>query len=178
MFKIPDRVADLFGDHELRVEFERALKAANCFNQGQRMYLDDGPFSGAVQVVDQALQAVDLAAIAEGDRNMVAGVRALSRQLKLSGYAMAQAREAKEFARDDWRELLSFVRTGIDDWEAQAGHDGPALCEQRIVDLCEHFLSGTNPAEDRNDSYAALRQLATHFSGNAGFRSEWALRVS
>ncbi|MFJ4840065.1 hypothetical protein [Streptomyces sp. NPDC088746] len=177
MFKIPDRVADLFGDHRIRDEFEQALRAADSFYQGQRIYLDDGPFSGAVQVVYQTLEDIDLAEVPEGDRSMVAGVRALARQLKLSGYAMGLARDADERVRDDWRELLAFTRTGLDGWDAQADHDGPVLCAQWIVDPCEYYMSGAGSAEDRDDCSAALRQLATHFSGNSGFRPEWALRV-
>ncbi|MFG3173607.1 hypothetical protein ACGFZC_00885 [[Kitasatospora] papulosa] len=177
MFRIPDRVADLFGDQRILGEFEQALKAADCFHPGQRMYLDGGPFSGAVQVVYQTLEDVDLAKAPEADRRMVAGVRTLARQLKLSGYAMAQVRDAEEKARGDWPELLAFARAALNSWETGAGHDGPTLCAQWIVDPCEYFLSSGSPGEDRDDSYAALRQLATHFSGYAGFRQEWTLRV-
>ncbi|MGW1469129.1 hypothetical protein ACWCPT_32880 [Streptomyces sp. NPDC002308] len=176
MFEIPDRVADLFGDQRIRGEFEQAPKAADCFHQGRRMYLDDGLFSGAVQVVCQALEDIDLSKV-QRRRGMVAGVRALARQLRPSGYAMARAREAREHSGDDGRDLLTFTRSGLDGWEARAGHDWPALCAQWIVDLCEYFLSGGSP-EYRDDSYATLRRLATHFSGNPGFRPEWTFRVA
>lgn len=172
-----DRTADLFGDQGIRDEFEQALKAAGRFQQSQRMYLDDGPFSGAVQVVDAALQDLDLKAVAPDDHAMVAGVRALARQLKLTGYAMAHARQAGEPARDDWPKLLTFVRQQFTGWEEQAGHGGPTLCVQWIVDPCEHFLSRLGPVEDRDDAYAALRQLATRFGGAHGFQRAWALRV-
>ncbi|MFE4797178.1 hypothetical protein ACFRFL_19205 [Streptomyces sp. NPDC056708] len=96
MFNIPDRTADLLGDQGIRDEFGEALRAAGRFQQSQRKYLDDGPFSGAIQVVDQALQDLDLATVAADDRAMVAGVRTPARQLKLTGHAMAYAREAGE----------------------------------------------------------------------------------
>ncbi|MGW5272109.1 hypothetical protein ACWEQP_05900 [Streptomyces sp. NPDC004044] len=177
MLNVPDRTAVLFGDQAIRDEFEQALKAAGRFHQNQRIYLDDGPFSGAVQVVGQALEDLDLHDVADEDRSMVAGVRTLARQIKFTGYAMAYARTASDPARNDWPELLAFVRQQFTSWAEQEDHDGPARCAHRIVDPCEQILSAAGPAEDRGDAYAALRHLATLFAGASGFHQEWALRV-
>lgn len=96
---------------------------------------------------------------------MVADVRALARQLKLTGYAVACARETGERARDDRPRLLTFVRKQFAGWEERADRDGPTLCAQRTVDPCVHALSGSGPVENRADAYAALRRLATRFGG-------------
>lgn len=159
MLKVPDRTADLFGDQAIRDEFEQALKAAGRFHQHQRVYLNDGPFSGAVQVVDQALEDLDLHTVADEERVMVAGVRTLAKQLKLAGFAMCYARTAGDLAWDDWPELLAFVRRHFASRAEQEDHDGPARCAGRIVDPCEQILSADGLAEERDDAYAALRHL-------------------
>lgn len=177
MFKIPDRTADLFGNQAIRDEFEQALKAAGCYHNGQRMYLDGGPFSGAVQIVDQSLRDIDLATLPAADRAFVASVRTLAKHLKWTGYAMTYAREAGDGVKDDWPELLAFVQMQCAAWAQQETHEGPARCVQRIVEPCEQLLQTGNPPADRDDAYAALRQLATRFAGTPGFKRAWALRV-
>ncbi|MFI1619665.1 hypothetical protein ACH4VT_22270 [Streptomyces lydicus] len=178
VFRIPDRTADLFSDPTIREEFKQALKVAGRLRQHQLMYLDDGPFSGAVRVTADALEDLDLVdALPGGDPRTVAGVRTLARQLQLTGYAMWHARDVGDQANDDWPDLLAFVRQQCAGWSAQADHDGPQRCLTRIVDLCEPLLDRRQPQENRRDAYAALRHFATLFSGAAGFQVDWLLHT-
>lgn len=121
------------------------------------MYLDSGPFSGAVQITHDALTGVDLTDLAPDDRRFVGGVRTLARELRASGYAMHQARQADDRAHSDWPQLLVFVRRGFVTWSEQVYHDGAQRCRECIIGPCEELLDRSAAATDRDDAYAVLR---------------------
>ncbi|MFE9400027.1 hypothetical protein [Streptomyces flavidovirens] len=176
MFEIPDRTSDLFGADAIRDEFQQALKTAGCFHRGHLMYLDSGPFSGAVQITHDALTGVDLTDLAPDDRRFVGGVRTLARELRASGYAMHQARQADDRAHSDWPQLLVFVRRGLVTWSEQVYHDGAQRCRECIIGPCEELLDRSAAATDRDDVYAVLRHFASLFAGSHCFQPRWLLQ--
>ncbi|MFF3094114.1 hypothetical protein [Streptomyces cyaneofuscatus] len=177
MFRIPDRVADLFGDHATRVEFQRALLAAGQVQGYEMKYLEDGPFSEVARITHGRLHGVDLQTVPEDQRSLVAGARALSRRLITSGYAIHEAAKAGERAQDDWSELLTFTR-GKCELSAQiADNVGWERCYTYILDRAEAALGAGQPAEDRDAGYAVLRHLASFYRADADFRSSWYIQV-
>ncbi|MGA5473845.1 hypothetical protein ACPCUK_34380 [Streptomyces arboris] len=177
MFRIPDRVADLFGDHATRVEFQRALLAAGQVQGYEMKYLEDGPFSEVARITYRQLKVFDWAALSEDQRELVAGAKALSHRLITSGYAIDEASKAGAHAADDWPELLAFVqrkcaaRVGLPD------HDGWERCYTHIIGRAEAALQQDRPAEDRDAGHAVLRHFASFFSGDAGFERRWFIQV-
>ncbi|MFJ6316111.1 hypothetical protein ACIQJW_08520 [Streptomyces californicus] len=177
MFKIPDRVADLFGDDAIRVEFQQALLAAGQVQGHEMKYLEDGPFSEAARITHGRLHGVDLQTIPEDQRSLVAGAKALAHRLITSGYAIHEAATAGERAQDDWSELLAFAR-GKCEFSAQiADNMGWERCSAYILDRAEAALGGGQPAEDRDAGYAVLRHLASFYRADPGFQPSWYIQV-
>lgn len=175
MFKIPDRVADLFGDDTIRVEFQWALLAAGQV-QGYE-YLEDGPFSEIARITYRRLKDFDRAALPEDQRELVAGAKALSHRLITSGYAIDEASKADERAADDWPELLAFVQQKCAARVGLPGHDGWERCYTHIISRAATALQQDRPAEDRDAGYAVLRHFASFFSGDAAFERRWFIQV-
>ncbi|MEV5854612.1 MULTISPECIES: hypothetical protein [Streptomyces] len=175
MFKIPDRVADLFSDDTIRVEFQRALLAAGQA-QGHE-YLEHGPFFEVVRVTYRRLKNFDRRVLPEDQRELVAGAKALSHRLITSGYAIHEAAKADEHAADDWPELLAFVEQKCAARLGLSGHDGWERCYTHIISRAETALQQDRPAEGRDAGYAVLRHFASFFSGDAGFERRWYIQV-
>ncbi|MFJ3270139.1 hypothetical protein [Streptomyces sp. NPDC086776] len=110
MFKIPDRVADLFGDHGVRVEFHRALIVTGQVQGNEEKYLEDGPFSEVATVTYQRLAHFDRASLPKRQQESVAGAKALAHRLVTAGYAIDAAATAGQRTNDDWPQLLDFVQ--------------------------------------------------------------------
>ncbi|MYR36389.1 hypothetical protein GTX14_04900 [Streptomyces sp. SID4944] len=177
MFKIPDRVADLFGDQTIRVEFQQALLAVGQVQGYEMKYLEDGPFSEAARITHERLHGVDLQAVPEGQRSLVAGARALSRRLITSGYAIHQAAKAGERAQGDWSDLLAFAREKCAGSAQIADNAGWERCYTYILDRAEAALESERSAEDRDAGYAVLRHLASFYRADAGFQPSWYIQV-
>ncbi|MFH9579153.1 hypothetical protein ACH4MO_14280 [Streptomyces globisporus] len=177
MFKIPDRVADLFGDNAIRVEFQQALLAAGQVQGHEMKYLEDGPFSEVARITHTRLHGVDLQAIPEGQRSLVAGVRGLSRRLITSGYAIHEAAKAGDRAQDDWNELLTFTRRKCEFSAQIADNLGWERCYTYILDRAEAALGSDRSDEDRDAGYAVLRHFASFYRADAGFQSSRFLQV-
>ncbi|MGC5534197.1 hypothetical protein [Streptomyces sp. SR-10] len=177
MFKIPDRVADLFGDDSVRVEFQQALLAAGQVQDYEMKYLEEGPFSEAARITHGRLHGVDLKAVPEGQRSLVAGVRALSRRLITSGYAIHEAANAGERAQSDWSDLLVFAREKCAGSAQNADNAGWKRCTTYILDRAEAALGSDRSDEDRNAGYAVLRHLASFYRVDVGFQPSWYIQV-
>lgn len=177
MFKIPDRVADLFGDNAIRVEFQQALLAAGKVQGHEMKYLEDGPFSEAARITHGRLHEVDLQTVPEDQRSLVAGARALSRRLITSGYAIHKAANSDERAEDDWDDLLTFTREKCAGSAQLADNAGWERCTTYILDRAEAALGSDRSDEDRDAGYAVLRHLASFYRADAGFRSSWYIQV-
>ncbi|MFE5958854.1 hypothetical protein [Streptomyces rubiginosohelvolus] len=177
MFKIPDRVADLCGDDAIRVEFQQALLAAGQVQGYEMQYLEDGPFSEAARITHGRLHGVDLQAVPEVQRSLVAGARALSRRLITSGYAIHEAGKTGDRAQDDWRELLTFARSKCEFSAQVADNVGWERCYTHILDRAEAALGSDRSDEDRDAGYAVLRHFASFYRADAGFQSSWYIKV-
>lgn len=177
MFKIPDHIADYFGDHPTRVEFQRALIAAGQVQDYEMKYLEDGPFSEVTRITYRRLKDFDRAALPEEKRELVAGAKALSHRLITSGYAIDEAAKAGEGAVDDSPELLAFVQQKCAARVGLPGHDGWERCYTHIISRAEAALQQDCAAEDRDAGYAVLRHFASFFSGDAGFERRWYIEV-
>ncbi|MFE6934348.1 hypothetical protein ACFVDT_20265 [Streptomyces sp. NPDC057699] len=177
MFKIPDRVADLFGDHATRVEFHRALLAANQVQGYEEKYLEDGPFSEIARITYQRLKDFDMSALSADRRELVASAKALSHRLITSGYAIDVAAKANGRALDDWPELLAFTREKCEGGARVSDNEGWERCYTHIVDRTEAALQPERPTEDRDAGYAVLRHFASFFSRDAGYERRWFIQV-
>ncbi|MFJ3278498.1 hypothetical protein [Streptomyces halstedii] len=177
MFKIPDRVADLFGDDAIRVEFQQALLAAGQVQGHEMKYLEDGPFSEVARITYRRLRDFDRTALPEDQRELVAGAKALSHRLITSGYAIDEAAKAEEHAADDWPELFAFVQRKCAARVGLPGHNGWERCYTHIIGRAEAALQQDRPAEDHDARYAVLRHFASFFSGDAGFDRRWFIQV-
>ncbi|RPK56259.1 hypothetical protein EES43_24765 [Streptomyces sp. ADI96-02] len=177
MFKISDRVADLFGDHAIRVEFQQALLAAGQLQDHEMKYLEDGPFSEIARITYRRLKDFDRTALPEEKRELVAGAKALSHRLITSGYAIDKAARADEHAAEDWPELLAFVQRKCSARVGLPDHDGWERCYTHIVGRAEAALQTGRASEDRAAGYAVLRHFAYFFSGDVGFERRWYLEV-
>lgn len=177
MFRIPDRVADLFGDHATRVEFQRALLAAGQVQGYEMKYLEDGPFSEVARITYQRLKDFDRARLPEDQRELAAGAKALSHRLITSGYAIDKAARVDEHAADDWPQLLAFVQEKCSARVGLPDHDGWERCYTHIVGRAEAALQAGRTSEDRDAGYAVLRHFAYFFSGDVGFERRWFIEV-
>ncbi|MFJ8923827.1 hypothetical protein ACIREK_30670 [Streptomyces sp. NPDC102415] len=177
MFKIPDRVADLFGDHATRAELHGALLAANQVQDYEQKYLEDGPFSEIARIAYQRLKDFDRSTLSADQRELVAGAKALSHRLITSGYAIDVAAKADEHAVDDWPELLAFVQRKCAARLELPDHEGWERCYTHIVDRAETALQPGRPTEDRDAGYAVLRHFASFFSRDAGYERRWFIQV-
>ncbi|MFC9244589.1 hypothetical protein ACFT7S_11330 [Streptomyces sp. NPDC057136] len=177
MFKIPDRVADLFGDHQLRVEFERALFVAGKLERREERYFQITPFSEAARITYRSLANFDGSLLPAEQRELVAGAKALTHRLITSGYAIDIAAKAGQRVGDDWPQLLDFAqrkcaaRVGLPD------HEGWERCSTYIVSHAEEAIHPKRSTEDRDAAYAVLRHLASFFAGDAGFERAWRIEV-
>ncbi|MYX16171.1 hypothetical protein GTY67_22710 [Streptomyces sp. SID8374] len=177
MFKIPDRVADLFGDHAIQVEFQRALLAASQLQGYEMKYLEDGPFSEIARITYRQLKDFDRTALPEDQRELVAGAKALSHRLITSGYSIHEAAKANESATDDWEELLAFTREKCKGSAQIADNAGWERCYTYILDRAEAALGADRPDEDRDAGYAVLRHLASFHRTDTGFQLRWYIKV-
>ncbi|MGW4834802.1 hypothetical protein [Streptomyces globisporus] len=177
MFKIPDRVADLFGSNAIRVEFQQALLAAGQAQGHEMKYLEDGPFSEVARITYRRLKDFDRSTLPETRRELVASAKALSHRLITSGYAIDEAAKAGEHAADDIPELLAFVQRKCAARVGLPGHDGWERCYTHIVSRAEGALQQDRPAEDRDAGYAVLRHFASFFSRDDGFERRWFIQV-
>ncbi|WP_406190276.1 hypothetical protein OH791_33970 [Streptomyces anulatus] len=175
MFKIPDRVADLFGDDTIRVEFQQALLAAGQV-QGHE-YLEHGPFSEVARITYRRLKDFDGAALPEEQRELVAGAKALSHRLIISGYAIHEAAKANERAADDWSELLAYARAKCEGSARVADNKGWERCYTYILDQAEAALGSDRPDVDRAAGYAVLRHFASFYNADEGFERRWYIQV-
>ncbi|MCX5144641.1 hypothetical protein [Streptomyces sp. NBC_00338] len=177
MFKIPDRAADLFGDHQLRVEFDRALRAAGKFEPREEEWFYTMSFSGAARTSYRRLARFDRASLPTEQRELVAGVKALTHRLITSGYAIDAAAKAGSHVNEDWPDLVDFVqrkctvRVGLPD------HEGWERCFTHIVGRAEAAVQLSRPAEDRDAAYVVLQHFASFFRGDAGFERTWLIEV-
>ncbi|MYR95266.1 MULTISPECIES: hypothetical protein [unclassified Streptomyces] len=177
MFKIPDRVADLFDDDAIRVEFQQALLAVSQVQGYEMKYLEDGPFSEAARITYRRLKDFDRTALPEEQRELVACAKALSHRLITSGYAIDKAARADEHAADDWPELLTFVQRKCSARVGLPDHDGWERCYTHIVGRAEAALQAGRASEYRDAGYAVLRHFAYFFSGDVGYERRWYLEV-
>ncbi|MEU8623335.1 hypothetical protein [Streptomyces sp. NPDC048669] len=177
MFKIPDRVADLFGDHQLRVEFERALLAAGKLAHYEEKYFEDGPFSEAARNTYLRLAGFDRSSLPTEQQELVAGAKALTHRLITSGYAIAAAAKAKQHVSEDWPRLLDFVQRKCAARVGLPGHEGWERCFTHIVDRAEAAIQPSRPSDDRDAAYAVLQHFASFFRGDAGFERAWLIDV-
>jgi hypothetical protein len=175
MFRIPDRVDDLFGDDTIRVEFRRALLAAGQV-QGYE-YLEDGPFSEVARITYQRLKDFDRASLPEDQREPVAGAKALSHRLITSGYAIHEAARANERAGDDWSGLLAYAREKCEGSARIADNKGWERCYIYILDQAEAALGSDRPDEDRDAGYAVLRHFASFYNTDNDFERRWYIQV-
>ncbi|MCX5427934.1 hypothetical protein OHU11_09635 [Streptomyces sp. NBC_00257] len=177
MFNSPDRTADLFGDHRIRVEFEQVLIVAGRLENYEQKYLEDGPFSEAARITYRRLVDFDRAPLPDEQQELVAGAKALAHRLVTAGYAINAAAKADQRATDDWPQLLAFVqqkcaaRVGLLDYE------GWERCFTFIVGRSEEAVQPGRSADDRDAGYAVLRHFASFFSGDAGFEQRWLIEV-
>ncbi|WP_405618851.1 hypothetical protein [Streptomyces sp. NBC_01508] len=177
MFKIPDRVADLFGDHAIRIEVWRALTAAGQTQGYEEKYLEDGPFGEVVLITYGRLKNFDMAALPDDQRELVAGAKALSHRLATAGHAIDLASTADQRANEDWPQLLAFVQQKCAARMGLPGHEGWERCFTYIVGRAEAFVQPTRSAEDRDAGYAVLRHFASFFRRDAGFEQGWLIEV-
>lgn len=177
MFKIPDRVADLFGDDAIRVEFQQALLAVGQVQGHAMRYLEDGPFSEVVRITYGRLRGVDVQALSEDQRELVAGAKALSHRLITSGYAIHEAFQAKERVADDWEELHTFTRERCEGSAQLTDNAGWERCYTYILNGAAVALGADQPAEDRDAGYAVVRHLASFYRADAGFQPSWYIEV-
>ncbi|MDQ0791946.1 hypothetical protein [Streptomyces sp. B1I3] len=178
MFKIPDRVADLFGDQAARVEFQRALLAVGQAQHYEMTYLEDGPFSEAARITHGRLHSVDVNSLPEEQRELVAGAKALSHRLITSGYAIHEAAKVNELAAEDWSELLAFTREKCEGSARIADNKGWERCYTYILDRAEAALSPDRSDEDRDAGYAVLRHFASFYGTDSSFKRRWYLQVA
>ncbi|MFH9685257.1 hypothetical protein ACH4LE_02810 [Streptomyces sp. NPDC017413] len=177
MFKIPDRIADLFGDETIRLEFHQSLLAAGQA-QGYKMnYLEEVSFSEAARITYRRLKNFDRAALPEDRRELVAGAKALSHRLITSGYAIDEVSKAGKRGREDWPDLLAFVQRKCAARVGLRNHEGWEHCYTHIVGRAEAALQPDRTAEDRVAAYAVLRHFASFFAADAGFERAWRIEV-
>lgn len=177
MFKIPDRVADLFGDDTIRADFQQALLATGQVHGYGMKYLEEAAFSEAARLTHGHLKEFDVATLPEEKRELVAGSKALSHRLVTSGYAINEVVKAGDCASDDWAELLAFARQKCEDSARVADDNGWERCYTYILDRAEAALEPNRPAEDHDAGYAVLRHFASFYNADSGFKRRWFIQV-
>ncbi|WP_031091328.1 hypothetical protein [Streptomyces sp. NRRL WC-3549] len=177
MFRIPDRVADLFGDRRIRVEFERALRAASTFEDYEQRYFSMVSFSEAARIPYRRLASFDRSSLPKEQQELVVGIKALTHRLITSGYAIAAAAKVDQHAGEDWARLLDFVQRKCAARVGLPGHEGWERCFTHIVGQAEKAIRSSRPRDDRDAAYAVLRHFASFFAGDVGFEKAWWIEV-
>ncbi|MFE7243811.1 hypothetical protein [Streptomyces sp. NPDC057580] len=177
MFKIPDRVADLFGDHGIRVEFERALIAAGQLESYEQKYFEVCSFSEAARITYRQLVDFDRASLTDEQQELVAGAKALAHRLITAGYAIDAAAKADQGVIDDWPQLLAFVQQKCAARVGLPGHEGWERCFTYIIGRCEEVIQPSRLPDDRGAASAVLRHFASFFPRDAGFERAWWIEV-
>ncbi|WP_392667822.1 hypothetical protein [Streptomyces sp. LN785] len=149
MFKIPDRVADLFGDHQLRVEFERALLVAGKLERREERYFQITSLSEVARISYCRLDGFDWSRLPAEQRELLAGVRALAHRLITSGYAIDVAAKADQRVGEDWTQLLDFVQRKCAARVGLADHEGWERCFTYIVGHAEEAIQAKWSDKDR-----------------------------
>jgi hypothetical protein len=149
-----DRVGDLFDTGEVRSLFAPGLLGYESY-----------PFSELIHSARDGFTGTSAHSV---------GI--LARELRRAGLAIHQARSASQHVGEDADQLVAFTRTGCNWWASTVDHDGPALVHAHLIGPCERLLIAGS-TDERDDSYAALRGLATRLGSHSGFTSRWALHT-